>query len=357
MRCCSFMLEANRRRCSPGSRSSWKALASSTPQQYNSKRSAIRGSLGRDSGTSTGAQVGTGGHTGAGGQGGAAGTSGTGGSGAGGLRRRQRAGRVHVDGEGEQRHVREWGLPDHPRRGADLRRHGPRGVGDPRRGRARRDVASQRRRRRAHRLPRHGELPGVAGGRARVLRGADRLHGDLARRDAAPGRRDEHSQHHGLDGRPHVRGAIARGDVDVVADHRERHHVLAARRHRGRQRRHPADLVQRRRRDRDRALPGDAFRERLVDRRRPRPGRGRAVPLHAGDLILAVAQQCGSSHEDKDIEEPIAQMRSLVIGGVESHVAVLIDYTRLVIDAGIKFLLYSVEKGLYRAHYLAKKTA
>ena len=75
------------------------------------------------------------------------------------------------------------------------------------------------------------------------------------------------------------------------------------------------------------------------------------------DLILAVAQQCGSSHEDKDIEEPIAQMRSLVIGGVESHVAVLIDYTRLVIDAGIKFLLYSVEKGLYRAHYLAKKTA
>ena len=46
MRCCSSMSDANRRRCSSGSRSSWKALATSTPQQYNSKRSATRGSSG-----------------------------------------------------------------------------------------------------------------------------------------------------------------------------------------------------------------------------------------------------------------------------------------------------------------------
>jgi hypothetical protein len=57
------------------------------------------------------------------------------------------------------------------------------------------------------------------------------------------------------------------------------------------------------------------------------------------DLILSVAQQCGSSHEDKDIDEPIAQMRSLVVGGVESHIAPLIGYARLVVDAGANFVL------------------
>jgi hypothetical protein len=75
------------------------------------------------------------------------------------------------------------------------------------------------------------------------------------------------------------------------------------------------------------------------------------------DLILSVAQQCGSSHEDKAIDEPIAQMRSLVIDGIESHIAPLIDYARRVVDAGANFILYSVEKGLYRARYFAKKTA
>jgi len=74
------------------------------------------------------------------------------------------------------------------------------------------------------------------------------------------------------------------------------------------------------------------------------------------ELILSVAQQYGSSHEDKDIDEPIAQMRSLVIGGVESHIAPLIGYARRVLDAGAKFILYSVEKGLYQARYFAKKT-
>ena len=49
-------------------------------------------------------------------------------------------------------------------------------------------------------------------------------------------------------------------------------------------------------------------------------------------------------------------MRSILLGGVESNVAVIIDYARLVLDAGAKFILYSVEKGLYQAHYFAKKT-
>jgi hypothetical protein len=73
------------------------------------------------------------------------------------------------------------------------------------------------------------------------------------------------------------------------------------------------------------------------------------------DLILAVAQQCGSSHEDRGIDEPIAHMRSLVLGGCESHVAPLIGYTQHVLDGGAKFIFYLVEKGLYRARYFQRK--
>jgi hypothetical protein len=75
------------------------------------------------------------------------------------------------------------------------------------------------------------------------------------------------------------------------------------------------------------------------------------------DLILSVAQQCGSSHEDEDIDEPMAQMRSIVIGGIESHIAPLIEYAGYVVDAGAKFVLFSVEKDLYQARYFAKKTS
>jgi len=73
------------------------------------------------------------------------------------------------------------------------------------------------------------------------------------------------------------------------------------------------------------------------------------------DLVLCVAQQCGSSHEDQAIDEPIAQMGTILLLGVESHVAVIIDYARRVLDAGVNFVLYSVEKGLYQARYFAKK--
>jgi hypothetical protein len=74
------------------------------------------------------------------------------------------------------------------------------------------------------------------------------------------------------------------------------------------------------------------------------------------ELVLDVAQQCGSSHEDEAIDEPIAQMRTIRIGGVEQHVAVIVDYAKRVLDAGANFILYAVEKGLYEARYFAKKT-
>jgi hypothetical protein len=74
------------------------------------------------------------------------------------------------------------------------------------------------------------------------------------------------------------------------------------------------------------------------------------------ELVRSIAQQCGSSHEDESIDEPIAQMRSLVLNGVESHVAVMVEYAGRVLDAGAKFILYSVEKGLYQARYFARKT-
>jgi hypothetical protein len=73
------------------------------------------------------------------------------------------------------------------------------------------------------------------------------------------------------------------------------------------------------------------------------------------ELVLDVAQQCGSSHEDESIDEPIAQMRSIRIGGVEQYVAVIVDYAQLVLDAGARFILYAVEKGHYQARHFARK--
>ncbi len=49
-------------------------------------------------------------------------------------------------------------------------------------------------------------------------------------------------------------------------------------------------------------------------------------------------------------------MRTIRIGGVEQHVAVIVDYAQRVLDAGANFILYAVEKGLYQARHFAKKT-
>lgn len=42
------------------------------------------------------------------------------------------------------------------------------------------------------------------------------------------------------------------------------------------------------------------------------------------DLVLAVAQQVGSSHEDEAVDEPLVRLRHFVIGDSEGHIAPLI---------------------------------
>ncbi len=66
-------------------------------------------------------------------------------------------------------------------------------------------------------------------------------------------------------------------------------------------------------------------------------------------LTLAVAQQLGSSHEDESIEEPIAQMHCIRVGGDLSYVAVLIGFASVIVKAGLAFLQFMQEEHGYQA--------
>ena len=69
------------------------------------------------------------------------------------------------------------------------------------------------------------------------------------------------------------------------------------------------------------------------------------------DLVLAVAQQIGSGHEDPLVDEPIVQMQSTRIGGQEGHIALLIDFADLVIEVGMMFMGHVIEKHGYEPRY------
>lgn len=69
------------------------------------------------------------------------------------------------------------------------------------------------------------------------------------------------------------------------------------------------------------------------------------------DLVLAVAQQLGSSHEDTKVEEPLLHMRQFVIGGDEGHVAPLIGFADLVLEVGSRFIAFLAEKHGYAPKY------
>jgi hypothetical protein len=69
------------------------------------------------------------------------------------------------------------------------------------------------------------------------------------------------------------------------------------------------------------------------------------------DLVLAVAQQVGSSHEDEAMDEPLVRLRQVVIGGSEGHVAPLISFADLVLRVGASFMSFLVEEHGYRPKY------
>jgi hypothetical protein len=66
------------------------------------------------------------------------------------------------------------------------------------------------------------------------------------------------------------------------------------------------------------------------------------------DLVLAVAQQLGSGHEDTAVDEPLLQLRQYVIGGDEGHIAPLINFADLVLEVGISFIAFVADEHGYK---------
>lgn len=69
------------------------------------------------------------------------------------------------------------------------------------------------------------------------------------------------------------------------------------------------------------------------------------------DLVLAIAQQMGSSHEATAVDESLTQMGRIILGGEESHVAALINFADLVLTVGVLFTGHVVEHNSYEPKY------
>jgi len=105
----------------------------------------------------------------------------------------------------------------------------------------------------------------------------------------------------------------------------------------------------------------------LARRARPVPfrewvERGLAVYIEPFDyshkeLVLAIAQQFGSSHEDDSVEEPILRLRQIIIGGEMGDVAPLVAFARSVLEVGQKFLDHLVSSDQYAPAYFKRPTA
>lgn len=69
------------------------------------------------------------------------------------------------------------------------------------------------------------------------------------------------------------------------------------------------------------------------------------------DLVLAIAQQFGSSHEDDSVEEPIVQLQQIIIGGETGDIAPMIAFSEMVIQVGSLFIKHMVEHHEYNPRY------
>lgn len=74
------------------------------------------------------------------------------------------------------------------------------------------------------------------------------------------------------------------------------------------------------------------------------------------ELTLAVAQQMGSSHEDDTIEEPLAKMLNIYFFGNPSYAAILVDFGRLVLNAGEQFLEFMIHTHNYEPKYFKRQS-
>jgi hypothetical protein len=71
-------------------------------------------------------------------------------------------------------------------------------------------------------------------------------------------------------------------------------------------------------------------------------------------LICAVAQQVGSSHEDTAVDEPLVQLQKGMIGRDEAHIAPLVVIADLVREAGLHFLGFVEQHLGYRLRFFVK---
>ena len=75
------------------------------------------------------------------------------------------------------------------------------------------------------------------------------------------------------------------------------------------------------------------------------------------ELVLAIAQQEGSSHEDTLIDEPIARMKNVRIGRDEGHITPLIQFCDLVLHFGSIFMGHVVVNHDYSPRHFKDHTA
>jgi len=64
-------------------------------------------------------------------------------------------------------------------------------------------------------------------------------------------------------------------------------------------------------------------------------------------LIRKIAEQEGSSHEDRGVDSEVNEMKNIHLGGEESHIACLINFSDVVVEAGQKFFEFLSENGHY----------
>lgn len=73
------------------------------------------------------------------------------------------------------------------------------------------------------------------------------------------------------------------------------------------------------------------------------------------DLVLAIAQQFGSSHEDDSVEEPIIRLQQIYIGGQRGDIAPLISLADSVIAVGTEFVHYLEQCHEFQPKYFSRK--
>ncbi len=115
---------------------------------------------------------------------------------------------------------------------------------------------------------------------------------------------------------------------------------------------------------------GDKAKMEEIDRRlaelaRPVPfrdwvNRGLAVFIAPHDyshreLVLAISQQFGSSHEDESVEEPILRLQQIYLGGERGDLAPMTVFADSVLSVGVAFIRHVEQHHGFQPQYFLGK--